>query len=94
MAGGLNAYEVLRAVTRDGALSLGLFDAIGSLTSGKLADVVLYPPGADIVALKNLKASNDPLFVIRGGRIFDAATMTEEWPVKGRKQARPPLNAD
>ena len=94
MAGGLNAYEVLHVATRDGALSLGLFDAIGSLTSGKLADIILYPLGVDIVPLRDLKASKDPLFVIRGGRIFDAATMTEEWPVKGRKQARPPLNAD
>jgi len=94
MAGGLDAYEVLRAATRDGALSLGLFDAIGSLTPGKLADIVLYPPGVDIAALKDLKASKDPLSVIRGGRIYDAATMIEDWPVKGRKQAKPSLNAD
>jgi len=93
-AGGLDAYEVLRAATRDGALSIGLFDSIGSLKSGKLADLVLYPPGVDFEALHNLRASKDPRLVVRGGRVFDAATMTEEWPVKGRKQARPPINAD
>ncbi|KIJ44168.1 hypothetical protein M422DRAFT_67773 [Sphaerobolus stellatus SS14] len=94
MAGGLDAYEVFRAATRDGALSLGLFESIGSITPGKLADLVVYPPGVDFGSLRDLTASKDIQRVIKGGRVFDANTMTEEWPMKGRKQVLPIINAD
>lgn len=94
MAGGLNAYQVLRAATRDGALSLGLFDSIGSLSPGKLADLVLYPEGVTFEHFHDLGPTKNPRFVVRGGRVFDANTMTEEWPVKGRKHVLPKINAD
>ncbi|KAF8520188.1 hypothetical protein BU17DRAFT_75758 [Hysterangium stoloniferum] len=94
LAGGLDEYEVLRAATRDGALSLGLFGSIGSLSTGKLADMVLYPEGIDFDHFQNLAPSKDLRYVIKGGRVFDASTMAEEWPVKGRKQVLPVLNAD
>lgn len=94
LAGGLNAYEVLRAATRDGALSLGLFDSIGSLSPGKLADLVLYPQGVDFEQFHDLHPTQNPRFVVRGGRIFDANTMTEDWPVKGRKHVLPKFNTD
>lgn len=93
-AGGLDAYEVLRAATRDGARSLGLFNSIGSLTAGKLADMVLYPEGVDYDQFHDLSPSRNPRFVVRGGRVFEAGNMVEHWPVKGRKQVLPKINAE
>lgn len=31
-------------------------------------------------------------YVARGGRIWEADTMSEFWPVKGRQQVMPPFN--
>ncbi|KAG8958820.1 hypothetical protein FRC03_008801 [Tulasnella sp. 419] len=90
--GGMTPYEVLRSATRSGALSLGLFKSIGSLSQGKLADLVIYPPAIDVLA--DISVSKDIRYVVRGGRVWEASTMTEEWPVKGRKQTMPPYNAD
>lgn len=89
----LNAVtQVLRSATRSGAKSLGLFGSIGSLESGKLADMVIYPPG--VALLDDISQSREIRFVMKGGRVWHAATMEEEWPVKGRKPSLPPLNAD
>ncbi|KAG8914111.1 hypothetical protein FRC01_004220 [Tulasnella sp. 417] len=90
--GGMTPYEVLRSATRSGALSLGLFNSIGSLEEGKLADMLIYPPGAAI--LDDISLSRDIRFVIKGGRVWDASTMEEEWPLKGKRPSLPPLSAD
>jgi len=74
------------------AQHLGLFDAIGSLEVGKLADLVVYPPEVDILA--SLNRSEDILYVIRGGRVRLGETLEEVWPVKGRKLDLPVLSAD
>jgi adenine deaminase len=88
-----NAYcQALRSATRSSAFNLGLFDSIGSLSSGKLADMVIYPPGVDV--LKDISSTTDIRYVIKGGRIWDATDMTEMWPVAGRKPSIPRLNAD
>ncbi|KAG8928327.1 hypothetical protein FRC00_001792 [Tulasnella sp. 408] len=59
---------------------------------GKLADVLIYPPGAAI--LDDISLSRDIRFVIKGGRVWDAPTMEEEWPLKGKRPSLPPLSAD
>ncbi|KAI0329892.1 hypothetical protein GY45DRAFT_1324512 [Cubamyces sp. BRFM 1775] len=92
-AGGLTNYEVLRAATSDAAITLGIYDSVGSLTPGKLADFVVYPPGVDLLE-GDISGTRDIRFVVRGGRVYDAPTMTEVWPVTGRRESMPPLNAD
>ncbi|KAG8986858.1 hypothetical protein FRB94_011212 [Tulasnella sp. JGI-2019a] len=90
--GGMTPYEVLRSATRQGALSLGLFGSIGSLEPGKLADMVIYPPGLNV--LEEISLSSQIRYVVKGGRVWEAGTMKEEWPEEGREQGLPPLNTD
>lgn len=60
---------------------------------GKLADLVVYPGGVDLLG-DEIRRTRDIKYVIRGGRIWEAETMTEVWPVKGRRQPLPPINVD
>jgi hypothetical protein len=42
----------------------------------------------------DIRQTLDIRYVVRGGRIWDAETMVEVWPVKGRKQEMPPINPE
>lgn len=91
--GGLSNYEVIRAATSDAAKTLGIYSSLGSLTPGKLADFLVYPPGFDVLN-GDIRRTRDIRYVVRGGRVWEADTMTEVWPVKGRKQTMPPINPE
>jgi len=91
--GGLTNYETIRAATADAAISFGLFDSLGSISTGKLADMVIYPATVDLVN-GDIGQTKDIKFVVRGGRIWDAETMVEVWPVHGRVQDMPPFNVE
>ncbi|KAH7928201.1 hypothetical protein BV22DRAFT_1005502 [Leucogyrophana mollusca] len=92
-AGGLSNYEVIRAATSSAARTFGIFDSLGSLAPGKLADLLVYPAGVDLLN-GEIQLSQKLKFVMRGGRVWEADTMTEVFPVKRRKQTRPPFNAE
>ena len=84
---------MIHAATASGAKTLGIFSSLGSLSRGKLADLIVYPPDVDLLEgdiYKTLKLK----YVVRGGRIWEAETMVEVWPVKGRKQEMPVFNAE
>jgi hypothetical protein len=66
---------------------------LGSLSRGKLADFIVYPPGVDLLE-EDIHKTLELKLVVRGGRIWDAETMVEVWPVKGRKQRMPVFNAE
>ncbi|KAJ6500726.1 hypothetical protein C8R45DRAFT_820034, partial [Mycena sanguinolenta] len=91
--GGLTNYETLKASSSDAAKTLGLFHSIGSLSKGKLADLIVYPPGVDLLE-GDISQTRDLRLVARGGRFWDATSMEEVWPLKGKKQVLPPINAD
>ncbi|KAJ7623213.1 hypothetical protein FB45DRAFT_924921 [Roridomyces roridus] len=91
--GGLSNYETLQAATSSAAISLGLFSSVGSISPGKLADLIVYPPGVDLLE-GDFSQTRNILMVARGGRFWDASTMEEVWPLKGKKQVMPPLNVD
>ncbi|THH05421.1 hypothetical protein EW146_g9909 [Bondarzewia mesenterica] len=91
--GGLSNYEVIRAATSDAADTLGILGSLGSLAPGKLADYVVYPPGFDVLE-DDIRGTQVIWYVARGGRLWDAETMREEWPVKGKTQVLPRLNED
>lgn len=73
-------------------MSLGVFSSLGSLSPGKLADFLIYPPGIDLMA-PNLP-SKEIQYVVLSGRVYDAATLEEVWPIRGRKLDSLPLSAD
>ncbi|KAF8894747.1 hypothetical protein BD779DRAFT_1669210 [Infundibulicybe gibba] len=91
--GGLSNYEVIRAATSSGAKTLGMFNSLGSLSDGKLADFLIYPPHIDLLR-DHISETRNLQYVARGGRIWQAETMEEVWPSKGRKQQLPPLNPE
>jgi len=42
----------------------------------------------------DIRGTRQIQYVVRGGRVWNANTMVEVWPLKGRKQMGPPLNAE
>jgi cytosine/adenosine deaminase-related metal-dependent hydrolase len=74
--GGMTPYEALRSATIHGAHYLGMDGDIGSLAPGKLADLAII----DGNPLEDLRLSEAVSHTILGGRIYDAATMDQQWP--------------
>lgn len=76
-SGGATPMEVLRAATIDGATMVGHADDVGSIVPGKFADLLVLDadPSADIANARRIHA------VIRGGRVYDPATLASDWPV-------------
>ena len=74
--GGMTAAEVLHAATIGSAETIGREHDLGSLEVGKLADLVILDkdPTLDV---HNARAVRQ---VMRGGRLYDAATLTQLWP--------------
>lgn len=75
------------------AQTLGMSTSLGSLSLGKLADFLIYMPGVDLME-GDISDTRKLRYVVRGSRVWDASTMEEFWPVKGRKQTLAPLNAE
>jgi imidazolonepropionase-like amidohydrolase len=81
--GGMTPIEALAAGTIESARSLGYDKDVGSITAGKLADLVILDadPSADI------RNSDKVAKVMIGGRLYDAATLNEE--VTGTRKRMP-----
>ncbi len=75
-SGGLAPMEVLRAATANGAIIIGRQDEIGSLETGKFADLVIL----DANPLDDIRNTNAIDRVMQNGRLYDADTMDQVWP--------------
>ena len=91
-AGGMSNYQALECATRSAAITLGMDSSIGSLSKGKLADLIVYPP--DVNILEDLGDSEYPRYVVKGGRVWDASTLNQIWPLHKPHKLIPHLNVD
>ena len=72
--GGFTNWEALRAFTFDGVDMIGLGSQLGSIETGKKADLVVL----DSNPLENIRATADTRYVMVNGRLFDVdADMAE-----------------
>jgi imidazolonepropionase-like amidohydrolase/Tol biopolymer transport system component len=75
-SGGLTPHDVLRIATQTSADAIGLGKDVGSLEAGKLADLQVL----DANPLADIKNTNTIRYVMKNGRLYDAATLDEVWP--------------
>lgn len=77
-SGGATPLETIRAATMGSAEAIGRTHDIGSLEPGKFADLLIFDadPLADIANVEKLGQ------VMKNGRLYEAATLDEVWPVK------------
>lgn len=80
--GGFSPWEALRGATIDGAQSLGMGHAIGSLEVGKLADLVII----DGNPLEDIYRSEYVSHTMINGRLYEAASMNQVAPAKTARQ--------
>jgi len=78
---GLSPVEAIGAATRGGAVALGMADRLGTIETGKWADLVLVDrdPVADIAAIKSVS------WVMQGGRVIPRSP---EWD---RRRIKDPI---
>ena len=81
MGDGMTPMDALTIATRHGAEALGLSKDLGTLTVGKLADLVIF----DKNPLENLQNTMAIKYVVKNGRVYDATNLDEIYPrqVKG-----------
>lgn len=74
--GGMTPHEALRSGTLNGAWYIGMDEHLGSLTPGKLADLVILEQNP----LEDIRNSEHIRYTMVNGRLYDARTMNEVWP--------------
>ncbi|HSR50189.1 MAG TPA: amidohydrolase family protein [Acidobacteriota bacterium] len=74
--GGMTPREVLKAATIDGAEIVGLQQDLGSITEGKLADLVIL----DQDPLQDIRNTNSVRWVMKNGELFEGDTLKKIYP--------------
>jgi hypothetical protein len=72
----LSPLEALTAATLHGARFIGMDREVGSVTAGKLADLLIL----DADPLVNIRNTVSIRYVMKGGRLYDDETLDELWP--------------
>ncbi len=82
---GLPPLECLKIGTIETARYLGLDRDVGSIKAGKLADLVVLNSNP----LEDIRNSADIQYVMKGGRLYESATLDQVWPEKKPFGPRP-----
>lgn len=77
---GISPLDVIRIATYQSAVFLGKADQLGSIDTGKLADLVLLSKDPTV----NIDNAKSIVFVMKGGRIIDESAL----PLAGGRQKR------
>jgi hypothetical protein len=83
--GGMTPHEALRCATLNGARYVGLDGDVGSIETGKLADLIVLSANP----LEDIRDSEAIQYTILGGRLFDSWTMQEIDPATGERGPAP-----
>ena len=75
-SGGMRPIDALKAATILAAEGLGLDKDLGSLESGKLADLIILEKNP----LDNIRNTNTIQYVMKNGRLYDGSTGDELYP--------------
>ncbi len=82
--GGMSPLQAIKAATLNGAEYLGMGKELGSLETGKLADLIILEDNP----LEDIRNSEKIKYVMINGRIYDSMTMNETF---SREKIRPKL---
>jgi len=74
--GGMQAHDALRAATINGAEYLGMDEHLGSIETGKLADLIVL----DSNPLDKIENSESIRMTVTNGVVYDSETMNQLWP--------------
>ena len=75
-SGGMSNLDAIKVATIIGAEALGLDKELGSIETGKLADLVIM----DKNPLENIRNTNSITHVVKNGRVYDGNTLDEILP--------------
>ncbi len=78
VASGGSNFNALRSATLMGAQMIGLDQDLGSITAGKLADLVVLNSNP----LDDIRNSADIEFVMKGGALYEGDTLNQVWPTQ------------
>ncbi|MCZ6918887.1 MAG: amidohydrolase family protein [Gemmatimonadetes bacterium] len=75
-SGGLSTHDALRVATVFGADAVGLGQDLGSVATGKLADLVVLEANP----LDDIRNTNTIRYVMKNGRLYEGDTLREIYP--------------